>query len=57
VDTDFQTGENKMKRYIGKAIYYAMLPFVGLGMIAYLVAAACMLGWGKADEHIGNWNK
>lgn len=46
-----------MKRYIGKAIYYAMLPFVGLGMVAYLVAAACMSGWGKADEIFGNWNK
>ena len=46
-----------MKRAVGKALYYSMLPVVGLGMVAYFVVAALMLGWEKADEHIGNWNK
>jgi hypothetical protein len=37
-----------MKRYIGKAIYYAMLPFVGLGMIAYLRSCGVYVGLGKS---------
>jgi hypothetical protein len=46
-----------MKHIAGKALYYTMLPFVAVGAIAWVIAAALQLGWDKAHECVTNWHR
>ena len=45
-----------MKRVLGWVGIAFLIPFIGAGVVAYLVSDACVYGWHMAEQMLEDWN-